>query len=248
MDLQHEIGGHIELHSTEGIADCFARGLKPDAICNGNSLLEELIGEYTRGPRFKDCVQVLIDNGVTAEDLALKAVLLNDAQGLEIFVKEDMALLHKLYTYKCAYTPLFQVTLLHFCAEFNHVDAARVLLKYGANVDAAAGLDHPGFGGQSPVFHTVNQNGNHSADMLGLLLEHGANLRLTVPGLIWGKGYPWETFIPAVNPLSYAMMGLLPQMHRNEKQVSETVTLLLAHAYGIHYTPGNVPNAYLEKG
>jgi hypothetical protein len=42
------------------------------------------------------------------------------------------------------------------------------------------------------------------------LLGTGAELKKTVPGLIRGKGYPWETLCPAVNPISYAMMGLLP--------------------------------------
>jgi hypothetical protein len=81
--------------------------------------------------------------------------------------------------------------------------------------------------------------------MLHFLLENKADLTHTVKGLIWGKGYEWETFIPAVNPISYAMMGLLPQMHRKEKTITEVVSLLMKRAYGIDYTPANVPNAYL---
>jgi hypothetical protein len=81
--------------------------------------------------------------------------------------------------------------------------------------------------------------------MLHFLLQNSANLLITVKGLIWGRGYEWETFIPAVNPVSYAMMGSLPQMHRKEKTVMEIVVLLIKHAYGIDYTPNNVPNAYL---
>ncbi|WP_254659500.1 hypothetical protein [Mucilaginibacter sp. PPCGB 2223] len=81
--------------------------------------------------------------------------------------------------------------------------------------------------------------------MLHFLLEHSADLTTTVKGLIWGKGYEWETFIPSVNPVSYAMMGSLPQMHRRQETVAETVSLLIKYAYGIDYTPVNVPNAYL---
>lgn len=73
-----------------------------------------------------------------------------------------------------------------------------------------------------------------------------ADLQITVTGLIWGKGYPWETLLPAVNPISYAMMGLLPQMHRNEKRITEIVSQLLKIAYDIDYTPTNIPNAYLK--
>ncbi|TMI77996.1 MAG: ankyrin repeat domain-containing protein, partial [Bacteroidetes bacterium] len=73
------------------------------------------------------------------------------------------------------------------------------------------------------------------------------DLKITVAGLIWGKGYEWETLIPAVNPISYAMMGLLPQMHRDEITISKTVSLLLKTAYGIDYVSQNVPCAYLKN-
>jgi hypothetical protein len=83
--------------------------------------------------------------------------------------------------------------------------------------------------------------------MLEYLLSRSADLTVTVTGFIWGKGYSWETFIPAVNPLSYAMMGLLPQMHRNEFTISAIITLLLKKQFGIDYRPSNVPCAYLKK-
>ena len=83
--------------------------------------------------------------------------------------------------------------------------------------------------------------------MMNFLLSHSADLELTVTGLIWGKGYEWETLIPSVNPISYAMMGLLPQMHRNVNVISKVVTTLLQHRYGINYIPENVPCAYLKK-
>jgi len=121
-----------------------------------------------------------------------------------------------------------------------------VLLQYGADINAKAGLDIHGFGGHTPIFHTVNQNLNNSKQMMHWLLDNGADLGITVKGLIWGKGYEWETFIPAVNPISYAMIGLLPQMHRKDTTVAETVSLLVKHAYGIDYKPENVPNAYLK--
>jgi hypothetical protein len=82
--------------------------------------------------------------------------------------------------------------------------------------------------------------------MLNFLLEKSADLHYTVPGLIWGKGYEWETLIPSVNPVSYAMMGLLPQMHRKEIEISKIVSMLLKAAYGIDYTSSNVPNKYLQ--
>ena len=98
----------------------------------------------------------------------------------------------------------------------------------------------------TPIFHTVNQIMNHSIEMLNLLLEKSSDLKYTVAGLIWGKGYEWQTLIPSVNPISYAMMGLLPQMHRDEIEISKIVSLMLKVDYGINYTPSNVPNSYLK--
>jgi ankyrin repeat protein len=142
---------------------------------------------------------------------------------------------------------LHDASLLHICAEFNHLACAEVLVNHGADINAKAGLDENGFGGQTPVFHTVNQNCNNSSDMLHYLLSKSADLEITVKGLIWGKGYEWETLIPAVNPISYAMMGLLPQMHRNEMVISKIVTTLFKAAYGIDYSPENIPCAYLRE-
>ena len=77
-------------------------------------------------------------------------------------------------------------------------------------------------------------NLNNSIDMLNYLLSQSADLKTTIAGLIWGKGYDWETLIPSVNPISYAMMGLLPQMHRREITISKIVTILLATGLIIH--------------
>ena len=149
-------------------------------------------------------------------------------------------------TLKCAYTPLDNATLLHICAEFNHLDCAEILVKHNADINAKAGTDEVRFGGQTPIFHTVNQNDNQSKEMLNFLISKNADLDITVRGIIWGKGYEWETLIPAVNPISYTMMGLLPQMHRNEKIINETVALLLKKRHNVTYSLKNVPNQYLK--
>lgn len=59
--------------------------------------------------------------------------------------------------------------------------------------------------------------------MLDFLLPKSTKLDITFQGIIWGKGYGWETLFPSVNPISYSMMGLFPQMHRSEKDISENV-------------------------
>jgi ankyrin repeat protein len=237
----------IELHSVEGIRNCFKNGDNPNQNFKRKPLIYELISEYTRTSRFKDCVRVFVEYGLVFEDQPLLTVLMDDSEELEVVIRQSPEIIRNTYTLKSAYTPLEQVTLLHICAEFNHVSCAEVLINYGADINATAGIDEHGFGGQTPVFHTVNSNRNHSKPMLDFLLSQKADLSITVPGIIWGKGYEWETLIPAVNPLSYAMMGLLPQMHRDEREISEIVSLLLNANYGIDYQMNNIPNAYLKS-
>lgn len=237
----------IELHNVDGIRQCFANGVDPNDTYRNAPLLFELISEYTRTSRFNECVKAFVDYGLQLEDKVLLAVLLNDADGLTRELAGNPALLTKKYTMRCAYTPLYESSLLHICAEFNHVACAQVLVDSGIDVNVQAGTDKYGFGGQTPIFHTVNQNNNNSAEMMEFFLSKNADLEHSVPGLIWGKSYEWETLIPAVNPVSYAMMGLLPQMHRSEVTIYSTVATLLQHRYGIVYVPPNVPNAYLQK-
>jgi hypothetical protein len=246
MDYLEKIIGDIEIHSVEGIRECFSNGVSPNELFRGEPLIYELTSEYARGPKFKQCVKAFVDHGLVFEDGELLAVLLDDAKSLESFIGTNKTVLKKEYTLRCAFTPLYKASLLHICAEFNHVSCAEVLVKHGADINSKAGIDEYGFGGQTPIFHTVNQNLNRSAEMLDFLLSKSADLKITIAGLTWGKGYEWETLIPAVNPLSYAMMGLLPQMHRSEAVISSTITSLLKAAYAIDYIPQNIPCAYLK--
>lgn len=246
MDYLNKIVEEIEMHSVEGIKECFAHGIDPNMYYKDEPLIYELTSEYTRSPRFKECVKAFVDHGLIFEDRTLLAVLSDNAFDLDAELKRNPRAIEKKYSLRCAYTPLFDASPLHICAEFNHVSCAEVLVRHGADINSKAGIDEQGFGGQTPIFHTVNQNTNQSADMMNYLLSGSADLKITVAGLIWGKSYEWETLIPAVNPISYAMMGLLPQMHRNEIVISKTVSLLLKATYGIEYSFPNVPCAYLK--
>jgi ankyrin repeat protein len=249
MPDYNALPGEIEVHSVEGIKRYFDEGGSPnDIFPDGMPVFTMMVEMYLRSPRFKDCVKAFIDAGLEFEDKALLSVLIDDAENLEEIIITDTSVITKTYEqYNNTYTPLTGGTLLHFCAEYNSTACAKVLVKHGADINAKASYDEHGFGGHTPIFHTLNQNCNNSVDMLHFLLENNAYLAITVKGLIWGKGYEWETFIPSVNPVSYAMMGLLPQMHRRQETVAETVSLLMKHAYDIDYKPMNVPNAYLKK-
>jgi hypothetical protein len=237
----------IELHDAAGIHRYFEESGSPNDIHHEVPVFTSMVEMYTRSPRFRDCILAFINAGLNFEDKALLSVLIDDAEKLKEVISHDpAAAITKTYSvFNNTYTPLTGGTLLHFCAEYNSIACARLLVQYGADINAQAAFDEHGFGGHTPIFHTVNQNSHNSAAMLHFLLEQRANLTHTVKGLVWGKGYEWETFIPAVNPISYAMMGLLPQMHRKEKTITEVVSLLIKHAYGVDYMPQNIPNAYL---
>ena len=246
MEKYKDLINVMEVHGVGELREHFASGVDPNATYQGKSLFDYLISMYTRTPRFKECVTAFLDHGLDFPDQTLLAVLRDDAESLNQQLEQDPTLIAKIYDLDVAYTPLQGATLMHICAEFNHVACAKVLLQHGADVNAQAGLDAHGFGGQTPIFHTVNQNGHQSRDMLLFLVENNADLQLTVQGIIWGKGYEWETLIPSVNPISYAMMGLLPQMHREEQVISGVVNMLLRKAYGLDYAPRNIPNEYLK--
>ncbi len=247
MDYLQKLVVDIELHSVEGIRECFSNGINPNDYFKSMPLLNELTSEYTRTPKFKDCVKAFVDYGLEFEDKVLLAVLLDDASSLGHHLISDHEAVRRKYMLRCSYTPLFDATLLHICAEFNHTSCAEILVDHGADINAKAGFDEYGFGGQTPIFHTVNQNSNNSMNMLHYLLSKSADLQITVPGIIWGKSYEWETLIPSVNPISYAMMGLIPQMHRSEIIISKVISLLLRTAYNIDYLATNVPCAYLKN-
>ena len=82
MDYFQKIIGEIELHSVDGIKECFSKGVNPNDLFRGEPLIYELTSEYTRSPRFKDCVRAFVDHGLKFGDEILLSVLLDDAISL----------------------------------------------------------------------------------------------------------------------------------------------------------------------
>ena len=69
-------------------------------------------------------------------------------------------------------------------AEYANVEAARLLLDRGADIDARASVDEGGVGGQTAVFHAVTQFNDFGFPVAQLLTDHGADLsiRVKLPG------------------------------------------------------------------
>ena len=145
-----------------------------------------------------------------------------------------------------AFTPLIGASLLHLAAEYGNLEAARVLVERGAELEARAAVDEHGLNGHTPIFHTVNSNGNRSAPVLQLFLSAGARPDARLAGITWGKGFEWETTCFDVTPISYAQLGLLPQVHRGERDTYANIVRLLEAAGRPVPALANVPNRYLE--
>ena len=236
----------FELHSVERVRDVLDAGLDARAPLRGKRPIDWLIEMYTRSERFPGCLELLIERGAALDEPAIHHVLLDDADALAAELARRPALLQHRTTLVSAFTPLVGASLLHVAAEFGNVRAARVLLEHGAAVDARAAIDNCGLNGHTPLFHTVNSNANRSEPVMRLLLEAGARSDLRLAGITWGKGFEWETVCFDVTPISYAQLGLLPQMHREERDVYANIERLLEAAGRRIPALENVPNRYLR--
>lgn len=236
----------FETHSTEKIRAVLAAGANVSGLIGGKTPFTWLVEMYSRSSRFSDCVRCLIQAGAQCPDKGLLAVLLDDAEMLEVELRKNPALIRRRVDIRCAFTPLIGASLLHVAAEFGLVNSARTLIQAGADVEAKAAVDNHGFNGHTPIFHTVNQNGNHGQPVMRLLLEHGAKADVRLAGITWGKTFEWETTVLDVTPLSYTQAGLLRQFQRTERDTYENIRLL-AQAAGRKLPEDlNVPNKYLK--
>jgi len=244
---EFELLGALETHDVDAIRAMLETGWDVRQPIKGKSIVTTLTEMYTRSDRFPACLRLLLERGGVLDDPRVAPVLLDDPVALGAALRASSSLITHRTSMVSAYTPLIGASMLHVAAEFGHLNAARVLIERGAVVDARAAMDDFGLNGHTPLFHTVNSHANRSAPVMELLLSAGARATIHVPGIIWGKGFEWETTCFDVTPISYAQFGLLPQMHRREADVAATVTRLL-RAAGRRVPPlTNVPNQYLVK-
>ncbi len=236
----------FDVHSVEEVRAVLDAGLDPRLSIEGKTPIYRLTEAYLRSDRFPECLRLLLDRGAVLDDPVLLPVLLNDADGLAAALDADPSLLEHRTTMISSFTPLIGATLLHVAAEYGHLNAARVLVEKGADVNATAALDEFGLNGHTPLFHTVNSNDNRSEPIMRLLLEAGAKADVRLAGLVWGQGYDWETTFFDVTPISYCQCGLLPQVHRREQDIYANIGRLLQAAGRTAPPMRNVPNRYLQ--
>ena len=246
MGTEFDLLGAFETHAVDEIQAILDRGFDLRAPIKGRSVVNALTEMYSRSDAFPACLRLLLDRGATLDDPRVAPVLLNDADALRAAIRADRSLLDHRTSMVSTFTPLIGASLLHVAAEYGHLAAARALIELGADVNATAAVDEYGLNGHTPLFHTVNSNRNRSAPVMELLLDAGARPDVTLAGITWGKGFEWETTLFDVTPLSYAQMGLLPQVHREEADTYANIRRLL-RAAGRSVPPlDNVPNRYLR--
>jgi ankyrin repeat protein len=183
-----------------------ARGLS-----HPGTALDYLLGTYIRDPEvLSSCIEMLLQAGgrTKHEYPAVLAVLRGGMAELRELLDTDPELLDQRFpaldfgTTAARMPTLRGGTLLHVAAEFHNLDAARLLLDRGADVNAIAMVDEKGVGGQTPIFHAATQTNDAGLPVVQLLVERGANLtvRARIPGHYGAPGEVMEC-----TPLEYAL-------------------------------------------
>jgi ankyrin repeat protein len=182
--------------------------------------LDYVIGTYGRSPELGECMDILVDaGGVTKYNVPPVLDLLRGR--LDLLAKHldaDRTLVHRRFpeldfgTTGARHLTLRGATLLHVAAEYGNVEAAKLVLERGADVNARALVADDGIGGQTPIFHAVTQFYDGGLPMTQFLVERGADLsvRVKLPG---HYEHPGE--VVECTPLGYAT--LFPgNEHKNE--------------------------------
>jgi len=187
-----------------------------NANCRGpaqgssGTALDYLIGSYARSSRLPACIDLILEaGGTTRYNVPALLHLLRDRIDL---LNEDLdaepALAHRCFpefdfgTSGGRNLTLQGGTLLHVAAEYGNVEAARLLLERGADVNARATVQESGVGGQTPIFHAVTQYHDWGLPVAQLLLDRGADLaiRVKLPG-----HYERPGEVVTCTPLGYAL-------------------------------------------
>ncbi|MBV9849025.1 MAG: hypothetical protein JO250_04975 [Armatimonadetes bacterium] len=190
----------------------------------GGDPLPMLIGTYTRNAAGKHaCLEVFAERGYALPETPAMALHRGRVDLLERHLQHDPSLLTRRFTDTEIYppelgippggglhgTPVSGGTLLHLAAEYDDRVVMEWLVARGADINARAAVDAEGFGGHTPLFHTVVTLGRRDDANTCFLLEHGAdpNIRATIRKQLRDVGDPEKETMREfhdVTPLAYA--------------------------------------------
>jgi ankyrin repeat protein len=173
--------------------------------------LDFVIGTYGRSQQLGACIEILLAaGGVTKYDVPpVLDLLRNRLDLLAGHLDADPSVVHRCFpeldfgVTGARQLTLRNATLLHVAAEYGNVEAAKLLVARGAEVNARSLPDGSGVGGQTPIFHAVTQYSDWGLPLAEFLVDHGADLtvRAKLPG-----HYERPGEIVECTPLGYALL------------------------------------------
>jgi ankyrin repeat protein len=173
--------------------------------------LDYVIGTYGRSRQLAECMDILIKAGCATKYNVppVLDLLRGRLDRLAEKIEAEPALVHRQFAeldFGSTGGRLLRLqgaTLLHVAAEYGDVEAVRLLLERGADVNARAVVDENDAGGQTPIFHAVTQFFDWGLPVAQLLVERGADLsvRAKLPG-----HYERPGEIVECTPLGYAKL------------------------------------------
>ena len=188
-------------------------GADPNVTGTGESsgtALDYVIGSYARSPKLGACIDALLAAGArTKYNIpAVLDLLGGQLDRLREHLTADPSLIERRFpqldfgTTGGRMLTLKGATLLHVAAEYQNVEAVRLLLDLGADVNARATVDSVGVGGQTAMFHAATQREDAGIPVIRALMNRGADLsvRAKVPG-----HYESPTEILECTALGYAL-------------------------------------------
>jgi hypothetical protein len=151
-----------------------------------------VLGTYGRNPTGKHAIlESLAQHGYDLPDTPIMAFHRGSVGRLREHLRRDPTLLTRRFTLRDIYptelgcgnddssgmhwTPIAGTTLLHLAIDFEEREIFDWLIGQGADVNARASVDDDGFGGHTPLFHTVVCHPGGDATFVQALLQHGAS-------------------------------------------------------------------------
>jgi ankyrin repeat protein len=167
-----------------------ARGADMSVVSDGTNCVQMLIGTYSRNPEGKHaCLEAFVDAGFSLPHTAPMAVHRGRIDLLADCLDREPDLLSRRFRGSEIYpaelglqggmhvAPVDGGTLLHMAVEYHEESVAQWLLDHGADANSRAAIDSGGFGGHTPLFHTVVTLGRKDDSLARLLLRQGADPR-----------------------------------------------------------------------
>jgi ankyrin repeat protein len=191
---------------------------------NLGTALDYVIRTYARSPHLGECIDLLRAAGCPSRYDPLPVVI-DLLCGRADLLAEHLAREPQLVSRRFAELDfgvtaarrltLTGATLLHVAAEYGQVEAAKLLLEGGADVNSRTEVNQDGVGGQTPIFHCVTQFYDWGVPMTELLLQRGADL--SVRARLPGHYERPEEFVECT-PLEYAELFPGPDHHGAENK------------------------------